>query len=34
MKPKAKILIWAGHVAGMGEMRHAYKSSVEKPERK
>jgi hypothetical protein len=29
---KSRWLKWAGHVAYMGEMRNAYKSSVGKPE--
>jgi hypothetical protein len=29
---KSRRMIWAGHVARMGEMRHAYRVQVGKPE--
>jgi hypothetical protein len=31
---KSRRMKWAGHVAGMGEMRNAYRILVGKPEKK
>jgi hypothetical protein len=29
---KSRMMIWTGHIAGMGEMKNVYKILVKKPE--